>query len=217
MNIAEYLFSGYENIIYRSNVGKIILTIDDVPYDQNGTELEKILNVLKKHNNTATFFVISSQINEINKPILIKALKEGHHLANHGKFNTMHALYGKTSFKEEIEHCEYALNVLYEEAEIQKPITKYFRPGVGYVTNVINDYCKDNNYSIVLGTIYPSDAKIRWKWLNEYYVTKHLNNTSDDVIILHDRYWTAEMLDNLFTNTKLKTYSCTIMDNHVEL
>lgn len=215
MKIAECLFGKYDSIIYKSNIGKTILTIDDVPYDLDGKEFEKILNVLKKHNNKATFFVISSQINEINKHLLIRALKEGHHLANHGEHNTMHALCGEEKFKNEIEHCECVLKSLYNEANVELPKTKYFRPGCGYVTDIINKYCKQNNYIIVLGSIYPADARIWWEWLNEYYITKHLSEKKDDIIILHDRYWTPEMLDKLFSNTELKTFSCTVIDDEV--
>jgi peptidoglycan/xylan/chitin deacetylase (PgdA/CDA1 family) len=212
MNIAEYLLSDYK-VIFKSNCDKVILTIDDVPYDSNGEELEKILNVLKKYNNNATFFVISSQINEVNKHLLIRAIKEGHHLANHGKHNTMHAMCDLESLKKEIEHCDHALNILYAEANVELPKTKYFRPGVGYVTNLINDYCSVNNYKIVLGTIYPSDARIKWKWLNKKYIVNHLSKLSDDIIILHDRKWTAEMLDSLFEDTGLRTYTCNILNS----
>lgn len=206
MNIAEYVLNGYD-IIYKSKENKVILTIDDAPYDENGIELSKILDILKKHNNTATFFVISSQINESNKKVLIRAIKEGHHLANHGKHNTMHALLDHDGIDKEIKHCEHALEMLYLEAEEDKPSIKYFRPGVGIVTGVINEYCKNNDYKILLGSIYPSDAHIRLEWLNEYYIVNHLDKTNNDIIILHDRYWTANMLDNLFENTKLKTFS----------
>lgn len=211
-NIAEYLLSGYD-IIYRSPTNKIILTIDDVPYDENGKEFEKILNILKKYNNKATFFVISSQINEINKPFLIRAIKEGHHLANHGKHNTMHALCNYDQLANEIEHCKYALEMLYLEAEIEKPKINYFRAGAGIVTSIINEYCKKNNYKIVLGSIYPSDARIKWKWLNEYYVINHLDKRLNDIIILHDRNWTPDTLHNLFENHKLKTYSLQQIEN----
>lgn len=195
MDIAQYVLSGYD-IIYSNNEDKIILTIDDVPYQHES--FEKILDVLEKHKCKATFFLISSLVNDKNRPLIIRAIKNGHHIANHGKHNTMHALFKYDDLANELEPCQKLIEELYVEAGVNIPTTKYFRAGVGIVTDAINQYCKDNNYKIVLGTNYCSDPKVRWIWLNELYITKHLK--PNDIIILHDRNWTPELLDRLFTN-----------------
>jgi peptidoglycan/xylan/chitin deacetylase (PgdA/CDA1 family) len=182
-------------------VDTIILTIDDVPYETG--EFEKILDVLNKYKCKATFFVISSLVNESNRHLLISAIKNGHHLANHGVHNTMHALYYYDSLYNENEPCQQLINNLYKEAGVEKPKVKYFRAGVGIVTNAINRYCKDNDYKIVLGTNYCSDPRISNVWLNEYYIKTHLK--PNDIIILHDRKWTPELLERLFSSGMVTT------------
>ena len=201
MDIAEYLFKNF-HVIFKNGVDKIILTIDDAPYSDES--FCDILNVLDKFNNKATFFVISSYVNENNKQLLIKAIRNGHHLGNHGKHNTMHALYNYEHLSDELETCQQLIDELYLEANIEKPIVKYFRPGVGIVTSACNQYCLDHNYKIFLGSNYCSDPKIKNSWINEKYIMNHLK--SNDIIIIHDRKWTATMLDSLF-NQIPKTYS----------
>lgn len=201
MDIAQYLFKNYD-VIYKNNSEKIILTIDDVPYQTN--QFDKILETLDKYNCKATFFVISSLVNESNKSLLIKAIKNGHHLANHGVNNTMHAMCYYDSLHDEIETCQKLINQLYNEANVEEPQIKYFRPGVGIVTHTINEYCKNNNYKIVLGTNYCNDPKISSVTINEYYIKQHLK--SNDIIILHDRKWTPELLERLFSSG-IRTHS----------
>ncbi len=208
MDLAQ-LFLKHYDIIFKNNENKIILTIDDVPY-QTG-KFEEILNILNKYDCKATFFVISSLVNESNKHLLISAIKTGHHLANHGAHNTMHALYTYDELASEIEPCQKLINDLYDEANVAKPDIKYFRAGVGIVTDEINKYCKDNNYKIVLGTNYCSDPRVSIIAVNEFYIKKHLK--PDDIIILHDRKWTPELLERLFNDTKIKTYSMTDYKN----
>lgn len=193
MDIAQYLLSNYD-IIFKNTRNQIILTIDDVPYETG--DFEKILNVLNMYNCKATFFVISGLVNQSNRQLLVKAIKTGHHLANHGVHNAMHALFYYESLHDEIEPCQQLINELYEEAGVKLPKLKYFRPGVGIVTSAIDRYCKNNNYRIVLGTNYCSDPKVSNVWINEYYIKCHLK--PNDIIILHDRKWTPELLERLF-------------------
>lgn len=201
MSIAQYVLSNYD-IIFSNNENKIILTIDDVLYQHES--FEEILNVLNKYKCKTTFFMISSLVNDKNKHLIIRAIKEGHHIANHGKHNTMHALFKYADLEDEIEPCQKLIEELYAEANVNIPEVKYFRAGVGIVTDAINQYCKDNNYKIVLGTNYCSDPKFSLVWLNEYYVMNHLK--PNDIIILHDRKWTPELLERLFAKGVV-TYS----------
>ena len=77
---------------------EVFLTIDDAI--TNTHSFEETLQILDQFNAKATFFVISSLVesNQINEHLLIKALKSGHHLANHGEINQMHALCSKYDF-----------------------------------------------------------------------------------------------------------------------
>lgn len=192
MDIAKLIF-GSDNIIYNSKNHQIVLTIDDVPHcDQS---FEKILNVLDKYNCKATFFVISSYVNPQNRHLLIDAIKRGHHLGNHGKYNTRHAFLSQKKLIEEISECQKLIVELYNEANIMIPAIKYYRPGYGMINATIRKYCKEENYTIVLGSNYCSDTKCLL-CMNEFYIVNHLQ--SNDIIIVHDKIKTVDLLERLF-------------------
>lgn len=74
---------------YSTFAKNIYLTIDDIINDDS---FEEILDMLDEFNANATFFVISSNVSEQNKYLLSRAVKSGHHLANHGQTNCKHFL-----------------------------------------------------------------------------------------------------------------------------
>jgi peptidoglycan-N-acetylglucosamine deacetylase len=63
------------------NNNQYVLTFDDGPHI---TRTPLILDILKKYNVRATFFVISSLINKQTAPLLKRMINEGHIIANHG-------------------------------------------------------------------------------------------------------------------------------------
>jgi peptidoglycan/xylan/chitin deacetylase (PgdA/CDA1 family) len=185
MDGAKLLFSRF-NVIFKIPTmfnTQVFLTIDDVI--TNTDSFEETLQVLDNFNANATFFVISSLINKTNEHLLIQALKSGHHLANHGKNNRMHGLCSETELIKEILDCERLIEELYKKANVPLPITKYFRPGAGICTNAINNVCDSLDYTIVLGSVYPSDTKLPFPNLLSWYIKT--KTVSGDIIILHNR------------------------------
>lgn len=203
MDIAKILFRNKKIKYYSSSPNKSVLTIDDAPYSKDS--FESILKILRKHNVFATFFIISSFVNEENREMMKNAVKDGHHLANHGETNTIHYLCNKEQIAEEISHCQKTIDEIYCEANVKQPIQKYYRPGYGLVSNVISEYCEENDYEIVLGNIYPLDPVITSSFINRKYIFKHVEG--NDIIILHDRNHTAEMLDELLREMKQMNYN----------
>lgn len=61
--------------------GTFTLTFDDGPHP---TKTPKILDVLRKHNVKAIFFVLTSQINNATFPLIKRMLDEGHLVGSHG-------------------------------------------------------------------------------------------------------------------------------------
>ena len=74
--------SGFE--IYRTksmlNTREVVLSFDDGPHVIN---TPKTLDVLKKYNIKATFFVLTENINQKTMPIIKRIVEEGHVLASH--------------------------------------------------------------------------------------------------------------------------------------
>lgn len=74
---------GWNKYLARSvyNTNTFTLTFDDGPH---ATFTPKVLDVLKKHNVKATFFVLTEKVTELTFSIIKRILDEGHVLANHG-------------------------------------------------------------------------------------------------------------------------------------
>ena len=102
-NIIKCLNKWNDRIFFFTNNDKICITIDDAPY---GESFISILDILEHHNIHVTFFIISSFVNENNKHLLLRAIKDGHQLANHGKTDSMHVLMTYNQIKDEIEDCQ---------------------------------------------------------------------------------------------------------------
>ena len=199
MEIAQW-YLGNLDIIWSTNTkNTICLTIDDAIYSNS---FEEILNILDKFDVKATFFVISSYVNDKNYNLLLKAIENGHHLANHGTQNKAHALFTASNLENDIILCEQVLRQLYKDAFTEYPKIKYFRPGCGYTTDTISYVCKKLGYKIVLGTVYPVDSFIPMP--NIYSLIIKNKVKSGDIIILHDRWWTPSTLLKILPDLKTK-------------
>lgn len=202
MDLARIVFKNKKIKYFSNSNNKVVLTIDDAPYTRES--FSKTLEILNKYNIRATFFVISGFVNSDNENLLVDAIKQGHHLANHGKKNSVHCLLNKNELGEEISDCQNLINNLYKKANIQIPETKYYRPGHGIVNDTISKYCEQYNYEIVLGNIYPLDPIISSSFINRFYIFRHMKG--NDILILHDRKHTPEMLDKLFEEMRNMNY-----------
>ena len=207
LTYSEIIWSIGSNYSYTTNSDSIYLTIDDVINDDS---FEEILDILDEFNINATFFIISSLVNDKNIHLLQRAIVNGHHLANHGKFNVAHALCSQDRILSEITHCEKLIENIYSMIKVSNPKIKYFRPGYGIVTNDISKICKTLGYKIVLGSIYPSDTKLPFPNLLSWYI--RIKSKPNDIIILHDRKHNVSTFKKLIPHLK-KKYIITCLPN----
>lgn len=198
MDVAQWYLSDLDIMWQHTNKDRntIYLTIDDAIYSESS--FEEILSILNKFNVKATFFVIQSYVNDKNRHLLVKAIEDGHHLANHGTRNKAHVLYNAFELENEITKCEQLLRQLYTEAHSEYPKIKYFRPGCGYTSSTTSYVCKKLGYRIVLGTVYPSDAFLPMPNVYAWMINNKVTN--NDIIIIHDRWWTPSTLMKILPN-----------------
>jgi len=170
---------------------KLSLTFDDAPY--NGmNSLKCIVDVLDKTQMKGTFFVISDQINDDSKKLLVEMVKNGHQLGNHGANNIMHYQLPIESLREEITNCDKIIKSIYDDAGISYPARMLYRPGCGAFHRSMLNICKELNYTLTLGSVYPNDPVIRSSYINYHYLKHHIE--PGDIVILHDRDWTPDAL-----------------------
>eukprot|EP00536_Pseudo-nitzschia_multiseries_P015117 jgi/Psemu1/262688/estExt_Genewise1Plus.C_8220021 len=101
--------------------GYVALTIDDVPCrfnDRNLSRLPEILDLFAKYNAKATFMVISSFLSSCHEPDMIRLLREGHELANHGvRDEPMDKLSTSVDvFLEALDECNHKIEDLQQKA-----------------------------------------------------------------------------------------------------
>ena len=97
---------GYEEEVFVKNGPRdkkvIALTFDDGPHPK---ETNQVLDVLKKYDVKATFFIAGKHANWYSKP-LIRANEEGHEIGNHTFNHPDITNLSEVQLEEEIVKCE---------------------------------------------------------------------------------------------------------------
>lgn len=174
----------------------IALTIDDVP---NTETTLLILDVLKKHNVKATFFVISSQVLG-NEEIIEAIVNDGHELGNHMTED-------KPSIK--LSPDEFETDLLKSHSIITKfADICWMRPASGWYNFEMIKIAKKHNYHIALGSVFPYDTHIQSTWFSVNHIL--FNIVPGSIIVLHDGnsrgQTTASTLSEILPKLKAQGY-----------
>lgn len=152
---------------------KIALTFDDGPHPK---KTEEILNILKKYDVKATFFVIGVNVKNYPKT-MEKIINEGHEIGNHTYSHRKLKGIGKEEIKKEINKTEEILTKIGNKSYLIRP------PCGEYDENLV-DLAIENDYKIVLWNI---DTKDWAHTSKEEIVEKVISNSSGgDIILFHD-------------------------------
>ena len=173
---------------------KVIYLTFDAGYENGNTA--PILDALKKHNVSATFFVVGTSIE--SEPELIPRLaEEGHTVGNHTWHHPdMSQISTMESFKKELEYVENA----YREATGQE-MTKFYRPPQGKYSEENLKMAQELGYT----TFFWSLAYVDWyqddQPSKEEAFDKLLGRIHPGaIVLLHSTSSTnAEILDELLT------------------
>ena len=148
----------------------VALTFDDGP----SRYTEEILEILKKNEVCATFFVLGNKVEDYQE-VLKKSISYQNELGNHSYNHKWLSRLPINSLKDQIEKTQQIL----QETLSYQP--KYLRPTYGSVNDRIR---KNTNLKIVLWTVDTKD----WKIKNvDRIVEKATTNIEDgDIILMHD-------------------------------
>ena len=104
--------------------GTFVLTFDDGPHP---TRTAQILDVLKKHEIKAIFFVLTSKINEENSYLIKRMLDEGHLVGSHGVTHDRAADLSQELWKAKIKQSFLDLAKWYKKAGyvLNKPYYRF--------------------------------------------------------------------------------------------
>ena len=195
---AAYIGTPEEKVIY--------LTFDS-GYENGSTE--KILDVLKKHDAPAAFFLVGNYIQK-NADLVRRMVDEGHIVGNHTMHHyDMSKLTDKEAFAKELQDLE----VLFKETT-GKDLPKFYRPPQGIYSQENLLMAKELGYK----TVFWSLAYVDWN--NDAQPTREeafnkllprIHNGA--VVLLHSTSSTnAEILDELLTKWEEEGYRFASID-----
>ncbi len=189
---------------------KIYLTFD-CGYENGNTEA--ILDALKKHNVSATFFVVGHYL-ESAPDLVRRMVDEGHTLGNHTYHHPdMSKISDAASFQKEMDD----VRSLYQEITGQE-MAMYYRPPQGKYSVANLQMAKDLGYS----TFFWSLAYVDWNVDSQpsheeafEKLTKRIHPGA--VVLLHNTSRTnGEILDELLTKWEDMGYSFGTLDELIE-
>ena len=126
--------TGYTQYNTPSILGKdkIVLTFDDGPHP---IITPLILDILKKYQAKATFFVLTHKFTQSNKKLLKRILREGHIIASHDHYHHRNDFVTRNEFEYNLETSLKLIKGLYEEAAIKQTGYWYRFPYAQYGGN----------------------------------------------------------------------------------
>ena len=181
----------------------VALTFDDGP-DELMTP--RVLDVLKKHDVKATFFLIGAKVDQC-PDIVRRIVEEGHIVASHTySHRGLFPLYGKKKVKQEVLKCRKSIsNVVGVAPLLFRPPFGVTNPIIGKVVNELG--LKTIGWSIrTLDTIKRRNSeKVRGRVVDLLH--------PGAIILLHDRCTNADMLlDEVINAILKKKYSFITLD-----
>jgi len=186
---------------------KILYLTFDEGYEAGYTA--PILDVLKKHNIKAAFFVVKPYITS-NPELIKRMVSDGHLVCNHSNHHpSMASIKDEEKFKKELSDVEEAF-----ENITQKKMAMYFRPPMGKYSELSLQYTKNYGYK----TIFWSFAYMDWikekQPSHEVAKKRILQRTHNGgIMLLHAVSKTnAEILDDLITEWESQGYVLKSLD-----
>lgn len=178
----------------RIDCGKVpcvALTFDDGP----SVYTNKLLDILKKNNVKATFFVLGKSA-KVQKNTLLRTFQEGHQIGNHSWDHKDLKKLSKASVEQQI----------YETNDVIKSITgvapKVMRPPYGSFNSTVTETAK---MPIILWNLDPLD----WKDRNANVVAERISKaTPKSIVLAHDIHQTTvESIPAVINSLKSKGYN----------
>ncbi|KAL1874600.1 hypothetical protein Plec18167_005832 [Paecilomyces lecythidis] len=143
----------------------VALTIDDAPSEYT----DEILQILKSHDATATFFVIGSQIAG-REESLIDLIHSGNELGNHAMYDEPSRNLSDSMLEEQIYAVQRRIQDVYNSAGILEKPQQYFRPGSGFFSTRMRELLTKLDFRLVLGDVYPHDPQLPFWRVNAAHV-----------------------------------------------
>lgn len=172
----------------------LVLTFDDGPSKYT----TQLLEILKKENIKATFFVLGEKV-EKNQDIIASQYEDGHIIGIH---SYKHVFFTKISDEEIREQISKTSDLITDVTNI---CPTYIRVPYGIINARVKNILKEYNLENILWTVDSLD----WNYKNTQKTVSHVINTThgNDIILMHDTYKTTiEAVEQIIKYYKDKGY-----------
>jgi peptidoglycan/xylan/chitin deacetylase (PgdA/CDA1 family) len=199
--LIEALPGEYPEVVYFVPTGlcAVALTIDDGPDAQTTPAL---LDALRAHGATATFFLIGSRIAG-NEKLVTRMLAEGHEIGHHMMEDRRTFLLPDDDLRRRFDE---AAALLEDFGDIQ-----WFRPGSGLYNDTVLALTRERGYRIALASVFPMDTLVASPETMSAYIENAIEPGS--VVVLHDfgarGRRTADTLERLLPALARRGYGVT--------
>ena len=181
---------------------KVIYLTFDAGYENGCTA--KILDILKKHNVPAAFFLVGNYM-QTHPDLVRRMAQEGHIVGNHTMHHPdMSKIADEASFRKELEGVE----TLYKEIT-GKEMPKFYRPPQGVYSQKNLEMAQKMGYKTVFWSLAYVDWNNDAQPTRDFAFSKLLPRTHNGaVVLLHSTSQTnAQILDELLTKWKQMGYT----------
>jgi peptidoglycan-N-acetylglucosamine deacetylase len=185
----------------------VCLTFDDGP-DEFVTPM--ILDILKKHQLKATFFIVGSKA-EKHPEILERINREGHIIGGHSySHHFFFDLFSALKMKQELSQtADYIYRVTGRKIRL-------FRPPYGVTNPTIAKVIRDLDFSSVGWSLRSKDTVIEDKV--QLFNRLKLKVKAGDIILLHDsRTWTVSLLETFLKYLNEQQYIVERIDSFLNI
>jgi peptidoglycan-N-acetylglucosamine deacetylase len=193
----EDLFDEKNRILFNGNRSRkeIALTIDDGPHTPTG---DQILDILKRENVRATFFLVGQRMRE-RPDMVLRMVADGHELANHTQNHYRLPGLKPDQLRREINDPDIELfRIAGRHLELLRP------PGVQYDTEVLGA-ARELGYITVAGSV----AAMDFQGVSEDFIVRRVvrRTSNGSIILLHDeRQETVEALPRIIAELRRQGY-----------
>lgn len=180
---------------------KVIYLTFDEGYENGYTG--PILDVLKKQNVKASFFVVKPYVDS-NPDLIKRMVNEGHLVCNHSHHHpSMASIHDKEKFNKELSAVEESFKKITD-----KEMPKYFRPPMGKYSEQSLKFTQDYGYKTIFWSFAYADWDPKKQPSHNAAKKKILDKTHNGAImLLHAVSKTnAEILDDLISEWKKQGY-----------
>lgn len=177
----------------------VALTFDDGPGPKNTVQ---VLEILKKNNVKATFFMVGSMVQAFPK-IAKQVALDGHVIGNH----TWHHWYRRMDTATAAKEIDRTADIIYKTTGEK---TSLFRPPGGFLHNGLVDYAKNHHYAVMMWSGESGDAERRSPQVPGLVTNVIKSAKPGGIILMHDgggnRAKTVIALPQMIADLKAEGY-----------